>query len=97
MTGWQKVTAGGSRHARGYGTRWEKLRRAILRRDGGLCQPCRRAGRLTEATAVDHIVARTHGGSDDEGNLQAICDDCHRAKTAREGAAAGCRRPGVGG
>ena len=74
----------GSRHERGYGTAWDKLRRRILERDCSLCQPCRQAGRVTPARAVDHIVPKSQGGSDDEHNLQAICTPCHQAKTQRE-------------
>lgn len=30
---------------------------------------------------VDHIVERVDGGTDDLGNLQMLCPNCHRAKT----------------
>ncbi len=75
----------GSRHERGYGAAWDKLRRVILARDCGLCQPCALAGRTTVATQVDHITAKERGGTDDAANLQAICVDCHKTKTANEG------------
>ncbi|WP_221899405.1 HNH endonuclease [Xanthomonas sp. GW] len=45
---------------------------------------------MTEATEVDHILNVAEGGTDDDANLQAICTDCHGAKTqaeARRGAA----------
>jgi 5-methylcytosine-specific restriction protein A len=74
----------GSRHERGYGNAWDRLRERILTRDGGLCQPCQRADRVTAATEVDHVVNKADGGTDDDTNLQAICRDCHRAKTAEE-------------
>lgn len=74
----------GNRHARGYGSVWEKIRQRILRRDSGLCQPCLQAGRVTAATAVDHVIAKARGGADFDENLQAICRDCHAAKTAHE-------------
>lgn len=74
----------GSRHERGYGTAWDKLRLFILKRDNGLCRPCIRQGVVTRATQVDHIVQKKDGGSDDEANLQAICTTCHKAKTASE-------------
>lgn len=44
-----------------------------------------RAGRTTQARAVDHIINKAAGGSDDPSNLQAICDACHAEKTSREG------------
>lgn len=73
-----------SRHERGYGRDWTKLRLRILARDLHLCQPCKRKGRATPATQVDHIVPKAKGGTDDEGNLQAICGPCHVAKTLIE-------------
>ena len=74
----------GSTTARGYGAAWQRLRATVLKRDNYLCQPCMRMGRVTEAGQVDHIKAKQHGGTDEPANLQAICDDCHKAKTARE-------------
>jgi 5-methylcytosine-specific restriction endonuclease McrA len=40
------------------------------------------------AKHVDHIVPKALGGTDDEGNLQAICVECHQQKTLREAAEA---------
>lgn len=57
-----------------------------MQRDAGLCQPCLRSGFTVLASAVDHVVNKAQGGTDDEDNLQAICGECHKAKTAREGA-----------
>ncbi len=73
-----------SRHARGYDYRWTKLREHALRRDDYLCVPCRKAGRVTEATEVDHITPKAQDGTDDMENLQSICSDCHKAKTKAE-------------
>lgn len=74
----------GSRHERGYGSEWEKIRKRILRRDKGLCQPCFRQGKYRPAKQVDHKVPKVEGGTDDDSNLQAICVPCHQAKTAEE-------------
>jgi 5-methylcytosine-specific restriction protein A len=74
----------GSRHERGYGWEWVKLRKRILDRDMHLCQPCRRKGRVTEAREVDHIVPKAQDGTDDHENLEAICTPCHKAKTQAE-------------
>lgn len=71
----------GTRHQRGYGSAWDALRKVVLQRDVGLCQPCRDAGRVTLATMVDHIKPRAEGGTDDIDNLQAICRECHATKT----------------
>ena len=73
-----------SRQARGYGSEWEKARKRVMQRDAGLCQPCIAQGRTTPAHAVDHVTPKFEGGTDHETNLQAICGDCHREKTAAE-------------
>lgn len=49
-----------------------------------LCVECARADRVTAATVPDHIVALVNGGVDDETNLQSLCDEHHREKTARD-------------
>jgi 5-methylcytosine-specific restriction protein A len=72
---------GRSRHERGYGTAWEKLRKVVLQRDRHLCQPCLEAKRFTPANQVDHILAKANGGTDDPANLRAICSPCHTKKT----------------
>ena len=73
-----------SASARGYGTEWRKLRAQIMQRDAGLCQSCLKDGHVTPATQVDHITPKYRGGTDDEANLQALCKECHRFKTAKE-------------
>lgn len=83
----------GSRHERGYGYQWTKRRANVLKRDSYLCQPCRRKGRVTEAKEVDHITPKAQDGEDDYDNLQAICTDCHKAKTATESRPNGKDRP----
>lgn len=85
---WSKL----SRHERGYGKEWDKVRKYVMERDCGLCQPCRRAGKYTAATAVDHITSKARAAKlkwaqaqiDDPLNLQAICEPCHLAKSAEE-------------
>jgi len=84
VSGWAVYQAGLSRHQRGYGSEWDKLRRVILVRDNYLCQSCIRTGVYTQATTVDHIKAKTHGGTDDHANLESLCGPCHATKTARE-------------
>ena len=79
---WSKL----SRHERGYGTAWDRLRDTILKRDGYLCQMCKVAKRVTSANHVDHIKPKADGGTDDPDNLQALCKACHADKTAGEGA-----------
>lgn len=83
-SGWKEWTKGKSASQRGYGAGWRKRRLRVLLRDEYLCQPCLKVGRLTEANQVDHILNKADGGADDDLNLQAICVECHKRKTARE-------------
>jgi 5-methylcytosine-specific restriction protein A len=55
-----------------------------MKRDGFLCQPCKRHGRTTKAEQVDHKTPRSAGGSDKDSNLEAICIPCHKYKTQQE-------------
>ncbi|MDM8753002.1 HNH endonuclease [Morganella morganii] len=83
-TGWENHQQGRSRHERGYGTKWDRLRTGVLNRDKHLCQQCLREGWATEAKTVDHITPKAHGGTDAESNLQSLCWPCHYRKTATE-------------
>ena len=82
-------------YGKGRGGRpWRRKRAAVLKRDGYLCQCCKRAGRVSLATEVDHVIPQAEGGSDDETNLQAICEPCHKTKTAAEAARGVGRKSG---
>lgn len=62
-------------------------RERIRARDCGLCQECRRQGRTSIGTVVDHIIPLWKGGSDADSNKELLCQvPCHDAKTAREAA-----------
>ncbi len=89
--GWA-ATSTKSTTDRGYGWAWQQTRERILSRDKGLCCVCSKAGMVTLATEVDHIVNKAEGGSDDDGNLQSICAPCHKVKTAAESHRAGAFR-----
>ena len=77
---------------RGYGYAWQKKRKLALARDHGLCLPCKRAGRVTLATQVDHVLSKAYGKRhgiavaqiEALGNLQSICAKCHDEKSAKE-------------
>jgi len=81
-----------SRQSRGYGAEWDRIRRRILKRDAGICQPCKKLGRIHIGTHVDHIVSKakaqamrwTKAQIDADSNLQCINAECHKAKTAEE-------------
>lgn len=49
---------------------------------------CRSCGRVTDKREgeVDHRTPLAQGGSDDASNLQWLCIECHKLKTARENA-----------
>lgn len=83
----------GSSASRGYGLEWRALRLRFLRLHP-LCVECARSGLTVAATDVDHIVARSRGGSDHHTNLQGLCHACHSRKTSREDGAFGRRRIG---
>jgi 5-methylcytosine-specific restriction protein A len=69
-------------------------RNEIKDRDCGLCQACKRRGRLgVPGDVVDHIEPLHLGGSDEPSNKELLCTPCHNAKSAHEagGRAAGQR------
>ena len=89
---WQHDSVRGNRHKRGYGVKWERKRLRVLARDEYLCQPCKRVGKVTPATQVDHKIGKAQGerlgmrksAIESIKNLESICDDCHKSKTAIE-------------
>ena len=63
------------------GQRWQRLRRAALKRDRWRCVLCGKAGVLE----VDHIVRLEDGGPEyDLANCQSLCRSCHVSKTNTE-------------
>ena len=81
-----------SRQSRGYGAAWEKVRAEVLARDMGMCQECKRQGRVVAGRDVDHKVSKAKaaqmGWRDDQiespANLEYLCKPCHDEKSARE-------------
>ena len=75
-----------SRHERGYGKEWSRLRIQVMQRDRGLCQcdQCKQAKRLTVAHEVDHIKPKAQGGTDDMANLRAVSHECHKRITLEQ-------------
>ena len=67
-------------------SRYRRFRRRMMARDEWLCRLCAKAGRVTEATILDHIVPRYAAPERvfDPGNVQALCGDCHTEKTLAE-------------
>ena len=66
-----------SNHPRGH--RWRILRAYILNRDP-ICQVCKNQA----SQQVDHIKPIHLGGDDSHTNLQGICEQCHKEKSADE-------------
>ena len=75
-----------SRHKRGYGSAWDKLRRRVMKRDAGICQcsECKRLGRILRADHVHHVISKAKGGTDDLTNLIAVNAECHKRITIEE-------------
>jgi 5-methylcytosine-specific restriction enzyme A len=79
---------GSTRGASTSSSAWKQLRLLILRRDN---RQCRIADTGCEGLAneVDHILPVARGGSEfDPANCRAVCQKCHRSKSAREGGTA---------
>lgn len=73
------------------GRPWSRKREAVFKRDNFLCQIHLHKGLLVavelhghKAGVCDHKIPLSEGGTDDESNLQTICQDCDKEKTAIE-------------
>lgn len=62
------------------GRKWMAIRQAVLTSEPR-CTECRKDGRISIATEVDHIVALHKGGTDELSNLRGLCVEHHLAKT----------------
>ena len=62
--------------------RWQRKRAAVLRRDGYICQDCKRYGRKTPATLVHHVIPYEEDAARalDEKNLVSLCEACHNRR-----------------
>jgi 5-methylcytosine-specific restriction endonuclease McrA len=57
----------------------------VLARDHWTCCSCGRSSRYEGVLLeVDHIVPRSHGGTDVMGNLQTLCRKCNQGKSNRD-------------
>jgi 5-methylcytosine-specific restriction protein A len=60
----------------------ERNRRFLARHP--LCAECLKHDRTSATTQVDHRIPLHLGGTEDERNLQGLCDECHEVKTTAE-------------
>ncbi len=72
--------------------KWETCRARALRRDGYICQRCKRYGRIRAATTVHHMkpVEEYPELAYDLDNLESLCEQCHN-KTHPEKGSKGLR------
>lgn len=68
-----------------YNAAWRKISKQFLV-SHPLCENCKKNGKYTKATVVDHIIP--HRGDPelfwDSNNWQALCKSCHDKKTLKE-------------
>lgn len=62
-------------YQQGFNYSYSSRQKAVLHRDNYTCQCC---GKKNCRLEVHHIVFRRNGGTDDEGNLITLCEDCHK-------------------
>ena len=60
------------------------LRAAVFRRDGGVCAEC---GTVADPWVADHVMPLECDGDDDLANLQTLCLEHNRIKTAADATA----------
>jgi 5-methylcytosine-specific restriction endonuclease McrA len=69
----------GTAAQRGYGADWQRVRLAVLARDGYVCHWCEQP-----ANTVDHVVPLAAGGSRlDPNNCVAACLSCNSSRGAK--------------
>lgn len=64
----------------------QRLRRLMAE---PLCRHCFARGKVIASSVPDHIIPLSQGGTDDDDNIQCLCDECHLIKTAAETVAQG--------
>lgn len=56
----------------------------IFQAAGGRCHICKRKLGPADHYEIDHVIALSKGGSDDDSNLAPACEWCHDAKSDRD-------------
>ena len=85
--GWSKKAGKGGRGGRP----WQRKRKYIFERDNYLCQIHLKDNQIVPIDlhghnhgVLDHIIPLSQGGSNDDSNLQTICQSCDKIKTSEE-------------
>ncbi len=67
--------------------KWRRKREVILRRDGYICQECKRYGKRVSATVVHHIkpLELYPELAYKSENLVSLCEACHNKKHPEKG------------
>jgi 5-methylcytosine-specific restriction endonuclease McrA len=75
-----------SSSGRGYGSAaWQRVRLAVIARDGGMCRMCRLVIHRAGDAHVDHIAEKPKDEAAEAtplSGLQLLCRSCHSKKTA---------------
>lgn len=58
-----------------YPQEWDKIRKAVYRRDHWTCQRC---GASDVELHAHHLIPLSEGGLDEMENLITLCKDCHK-------------------
>jgi len=59
----------------------KNVRLSVWQRDGGMCVECG----SKENLEYDHIIPLSKGGGNTERNIQLLCSECNKKKSARIG------------
>lgn len=62
------------------GAGWWEIRNKVWKRDGGMCVPCRRLGKLVEGKEVHHIIPLSKNGTTSMANLMTVCEVHHNKR-----------------
>lgn len=65
------------------GRAWSETRQRIALAHSYRCAHCGLVWR-SHIDQIDHAIPLEQGGSNDDSNLQPLCNECHNAKTASE-------------
>lgn len=77
-----------SSHGRGYGSAaWQRVRKAVIARDGGVCRECGKLIFEAGDAQIDHTVPKPVDEAAEAtplDGLALLCRRCHSIKTRRE-------------